>query len=242
MKVLVLGGTRFLGRAVVDAALGRGDDVTLFNRGKTNPGLYPGLETIVGDRAGDLTALSTRSWDAVVDVAAYDPELVARSVAALAGRAARYAFVSAVSVYADHSVSQVEGAPVLELRDGTPEDDLYGARKAAAERIVTEAFGDRALHARAGLIVGPHDGTDRFAYWPRRIARCGAVGRLSGQASAVGRLSGQASSLGPGPRRPCSGRGGSQPRRGAAPAARTRTALAAPIPAGPGVLEARAGL
>src|ERR1700728_1526378 len=175
MRVLVLGGTRFLGRAVVEAALGRGDEVTLFNRGQSNPELYPGLEKIVGDRAGDLTALSSRSWDAVIDVAAYDPDLVSRSVRALADRTRHYAFVSTVSVYADHGVRQVEGAPVLELRDDTAPDDLYGARKAAAERIVTEAFGDRALIGRAGLIVGPNDPTDRFAYWPRRVARSGRV-------------------------------------------------------------------
>ncbi|HEX4063307.1 MAG TPA: NAD-dependent epimerase/dehydratase family protein [Streptosporangiaceae bacterium] len=88
MHILVLGGTRFLGRAVVDAALGRGDEVTLFNRGQSNPELYPGLKKIIGDRAGDLTALSSRSWDAVVDVAAYDPDLVSRSVQALAVRRA----------------------------------------------------------------------------------------------------------------------------------------------------------
>src|SRR5579875_86697 len=175
MHILVLGGTRFLGRAVVDAALGRGDQVTLFNRGQTNPELYPGLEKIVGDRAGDLSALTSRTWDAVVDVAAYDPDLVRRSAQALAGQAGRYAFVSTVSVYADHSVRQVEGAPVLELRDDTAPDNLYGARKAAAEHILTGTFGDRALLARAGLIVGPHDPTDRFAYWPRRVARGGRV-------------------------------------------------------------------
>lgn len=175
MRVLVLGGTRFVGRAVTDAALGRGDDVTLFNRGRTNPGLYPGLETITGDRAGDLSVLARRDWDVVVDVAAYDPAVVANSVAALAGRAGRYVFVSTASVYADHSGRQTEGDPVLALHDGTPGDDLYGARKAASEEIVTAAFGDRALIARAGLIVGPHDPADRFGYWLRRIARGGRV-------------------------------------------------------------------
>ena len=175
MHVLILGGTRFVGRAVVDAALDRGDTVTRFNRGKTNPGLYPQVETIIGDRTGDLSALSARHWDAVVDVAAYDPEVVRRSAQALADAADRYVFVSTASVYADHSVRQVEGAPVIPLRADTPADDLYGARKAAAEQIVTEAFGDRGLIVRAGLIVGPNDPTDRFAYWPRRIARGGRI-------------------------------------------------------------------
>ncbi len=111
----------------------------------------------------------------MVDVAAYDPEVVRHSAQALAGVADRYVFVSTVSVYADHGVRQVEDAPVIPLRADTPEDDLYGARKAAAEAIVTEAFGDRSLIVRAGLIVGPYDPTDRFAYWPRRIARGGRI-------------------------------------------------------------------
>src|SRR5438477_207819 len=142
---------------------------------KTSPGLYPQAETIIGDRTGDLSALAARHWDTVVDVAAYDPVVVRRSTQALAEVAERYVFVSTVSVYADHGVRQVEGAAVIPLTDDTPADELYGARKAAAEAIVTEAFGDRSLIARAGLIVGPHDPTDRFAYWPRRVARGGRI-------------------------------------------------------------------
>ena len=143
--------------------------------GLTNPGLYPGLETVIGDRAGDLAALAGRRWDVVVDVAAYDPDVVRRSVRALAGATERYVFVSTVSVYADHGVRQAEEAAVIELRADLPAADLYGAREAAAERIVAGAFGGRSLIARPGLIVGPHDPTDRFAYWPRRIARGGRV-------------------------------------------------------------------
>lgn len=175
MQVLILGGTRFLGRAIVDAALGRGDTVTLFNRGRTNPGLFPGVATITGDRTGDLKELSGRHWDAVIDVAAYDPDVVRRNLAALAGQAEHYVFVSTISVYADHSVTQFEDSPVLELRDDMPEEFRYGARKVAAEGHVTAVFAGRSLIVRAGLIVGPHDGTDRFAYWPRRIARGGRV-------------------------------------------------------------------
>jgi 2'-hydroxyisoflavone reductase len=171
MHVLILGGTRFLGRAVVDAALSRGDTVTLFNRGRTNPGLYPELETIIGDRTADLSALHGRRWDTVIDVAGYTPDVVRRSAEAVT--ADRYVFVSTVSVYADHSTLQTEESRVLEPRDDLGEADEYGARKAAAERVVTGIFGDRALIVRAGLIVGPHDSTDRFAYWPRRIARGG---------------------------------------------------------------------
>jgi 2'-hydroxyisoflavone reductase len=178
MRLLVLGGTRFLGRALVEAALDRGDEPTLFNRGLTNPGLFPAVETVIGDRTGDLSELSGREWDAVVDVAAYMPADVRRSVEALEGSVGRYTFVSSVSAYADHSVPQIEGAPVLELAPGEEDDDspeTYGARKAAGERIVEEAFGDAALVVRPGLIVGPYDPTGRFTYWPHRVARGGEV-------------------------------------------------------------------
>lgn len=178
MHILVLGGTRFVGRAITEAALGRGDTVTLFNRGTTSPGLYPGIETVTGDRATDLARLDGREWDAVVDVAGYDPEVVRISARAFAKTAGRYVFVSTCSVYADQSsrAGQLEDAPVRELHDGmTDPGELYGARKAAAERIVAEVYGDRALIPRPGLITGPHDPTDRVPYWPRRIARGGRV-------------------------------------------------------------------
>ena len=178
MRILVLGGTRFLGRAITEAALGRGDAVTLFNRGKTDPGLYPGIKTVVGDRATDLARIESREWDAVIDVAGDDPEVVRISAEAFAKTASRYVFVSTVSVYADQSSreGQLEDAPVLEQHDGmTDPGELYGARKAAAERIVANVYGERALIPRPGLITGPHDPTDRVPYWPRRIARGGHV-------------------------------------------------------------------
>jgi 2'-hydroxyisoflavone reductase len=178
VRILILGGTRFLGRAITDAALGRGDAVTLFNRGRTSPGLYPGVEAVRGDRTAGVAAVAATAWDAVIDVAGYDPGVVGLSARALAGTAGRYVFVSTCSVYADQSnrAAQLEEAPVLELHDGlaSPEE-LYGPRKAAAERVVAGVYGDRALIPRPGLIVGPHDPTDRFPYWPRRIARGGTV-------------------------------------------------------------------
>ncbi|GIH12740.1 NAD-dependent epimerase/dehydratase family protein [Rugosimonospora africana] len=175
--ILVLGGTRFLGRAVVDAALRAGDHLTLFNRGITNPDLYPDVETLHGDRNADLSTLAGREWDAVIDVAAYRPESVRATVGALAERVDRYVLVSTLSVYADHNTTdgQHEDAPVIELTGGLDPGSLYGARKAACERIVLDAYGDRAFIPRPGLIVGPHDPTDRFTYWPRRIARGGQV-------------------------------------------------------------------
>jgi 2'-hydroxyisoflavone reductase len=178
MRALVLGGTRFLGRALVESLLAGGHQATLFNRGLTNPDLFPGVEHLEGNRTGDLDALHDREWDAVLDVAAYFPDEVHRSVEALRGRIGRYVFVSSVSVYADRSVPQVEGSAVLELAAGDERDEsaaTYGARKAACEGIVDQAFGDDALVVRPGLIVGPHDPTGRFTYWPHRVARGGDV-------------------------------------------------------------------
>src|SRR5215469_14357224 len=162
MRVLILGGTRFLGRAITDAALGRGDTVTLFNRGVSNPGLYQGVETITGDRTSDLTALGGREWDAAIDVAGYDPRVVRLSAEALAARAGRYAFVSTVSVYADQNTTeaQLEDAPVAQLRPGMGFPESYGPNKALCERVVQEVYGGRALIGRPGLITGPHDPTD----------------------------------------------------------------------------------
>jgi 2'-hydroxyisoflavone reductase len=178
MRALVLGGTRFLGRALVDALLEQGHEPTLFNRGLTQPELFPDVEKLRGDRSADLSALEGREWDAVLDVAAYMPGEVRLAVETLHDNVSRYVFVSSISVYADQSVPPVEGAAVEELAPGqeTDEDpELYGARKAACERIVEEAIGDAALVVRPGLIVGPHDPTGRFTYWPHRVARGGEV-------------------------------------------------------------------
>jgi 2'-hydroxyisoflavone reductase len=178
VRILVLGGTRFAGRAIVEAALGRGDTVTMFNRGITNRGLFPGVETVIGDRAEDLSPLGQREFDAVIDVACYDPAAARVSAGALEGRAGRYVFVSTVSVYADQSTTeaQLEDAPLAELKPDVADPlENYGANKALCEAVIREAFGERALIARPGLISGPHDPTDRFPYWPRRIARGGRV-------------------------------------------------------------------
>jgi 2'-hydroxyisoflavone reductase len=174
----VLGGTRFAGRAIVEAALGRGDTVTLFNRGQSNPGLFPGVATVFGDRSADLSALDGREFDAVIDVACYQPADARRSAETFAGRTGRYVFVSSVSVYADQSTTQaqLEGAAVAQLKpDSADFAENYGANKALCEAAVAKAYGDRALIGRPGLISGPHDPTDRFPYWPRRIARGGRV-------------------------------------------------------------------
>jgi 2'-hydroxyisoflavone reductase len=176
MRLLVLGGTRFLGRALVESALARGHEPTLFNRGQTNPELFPEVEQIRGDRTVDLSQLDGREWDAVLDVATFLPRVARRSVEALEGRVCRYVYVSSISAYADQSTPPVEGAPVAELDEPDTEDpERYGPLKAACERLVEDAFGERALIVRPGLIVGPHDPTDRFTYWPRRVALGGRV-------------------------------------------------------------------
>jgi 2'-hydroxyisoflavone reductase len=170
-RILVLGGTRFLGRAIVDAAVECGHEVTLFNRGITQPGLYPDLDQIMGDRTTDLSGLHGREFDIAIDVAAYHPDVVRMSLEALAGRVGRYVFVSTVSVYADQSTPQAETGEVLDHG----ENPSYGARKAACEELVLRAYRDHALVVRPGMIVGPHDPTDRFAYWPRRLSQAGPV-------------------------------------------------------------------
>jgi 2'-hydroxyisoflavone reductase len=177
VRLLLLGGPRFLGRAVTEAALAAGHEVTFFNRGRTNPGLYPEVERLVGDRAGELAALSGRSWDAVVDTCGYLPETVRASAGALAD-SGTYCFVSSVSVYRDFTKVNDEASPVAELGDLPAEEvtnESYGPLKALCEDAARDVFGARALVVRPGLIVGPHDPTGRFTYWPHRIARGGEV-------------------------------------------------------------------
>ena len=179
MKLLVLGGTRFLGRAVVEAALARGHEVTLFNRGETGPELFPEAERLRGDLAGDLGALAGRSWDAAVDLDPTQlPRHTRRRAETLADGVGHYVFVSTISVYADPSRPLDESSPLLEPvgeEPGAFDPELYGQLKAGSERAVQELLGSRAAIARPGLIAGPHDPTGRFAYWPRRLAEGGEV-------------------------------------------------------------------
>jgi 2'-hydroxyisoflavone reductase len=178
MKILILGGTVFLGRHLVDAALARGHEVTLFNRGQHNPELYPDVEKLRGDRDGDLMALEGRRWDAVIDPSGYVPRIVRASAALLAPNVGHYSFISSVSVYGDtRTPGMDESTPVATMEDPTNESvqEYYGALKALCEQSVEAAMPGRALSIRAGLIVGPHDPSDRFTYWPRRVAQGGDV-------------------------------------------------------------------
>jgi 2'-hydroxyisoflavone reductase len=179
LRILVLGGTKFLGRAVVDDALRRRHEPTLFNRGSTNPGLFPEAEHLRGDRKRDLSLLEGRTWDAVIDTSGYIPADVRASAQQLR-ETGRYVFISSVSVYADFSTGPTEASTTAEL-GSMPVDELapdfsnYGPLKALSEAEVERAFGDRAFIVRPGLIVGPHDPTGRFTYWARRLARGGKV-------------------------------------------------------------------
>src|SRR6266540_4178227 len=178
MKILIIGGTKFLGRYLVDAALAAGHEVTLFNRGKTNPTLFPDIETILGDREHDIEKLSGREWDAVIDVAGYVPRIVHLSAQGLEKTVKRYIFISSISVYPDFKkVGINESDPVGKLEDESIEEvtgETYGPLKALCEKAVQDTFGgERALIIRPGLIVGPNDPTDRFTYWPMRVKRGG---------------------------------------------------------------------
>jgi 2'-hydroxyisoflavone reductase len=181
--LLVLGGTMFLGPEIVEAALARGWKVTLFNRGKTNPQLFPDLEKLHGDRdpaKGDgLKALEGRRWDAVVDTSGYVPRHVQASASLLAPVARQYVFVSTISVYADNSKPGAdETAAVGTLKDPAVEKvdgETYGPLKALCEQAAEKAMPGRTTIVRPGLIVGPNDPSDRFTYWPVRVAKGGEV-------------------------------------------------------------------
>ncbi|WP_137790470.1 NAD-dependent epimerase/dehydratase family protein [Bacillus sp. E(2018)] len=179
MKVLLIGGTRFLGKHVADSFNNNHHEVTLFHRGKTaKKGSIENVLEIVGDRDLDLSLLKNETWDIVVDTCGYFPKQVRKSAEALNKEGTFYIFVSSVSVYEDQSVRNItEDSKTAELADPsiTEIGEHYGALKAACEREVLEVFGENALIVRPGLIVGPHDYTDRFTYWPDRGIRGGEM-------------------------------------------------------------------
>lgn len=178
MKLLILGGTRFLGRHLVEVAIARDHDITLFNRGQSAPTLFPEVEHLQGDRDGQLDALKRRSWDAVIDTSGYVPRVVKATAEILKDRVDHYTFISTVSVYGDFSQSGIqEDTPVQPLNDPLTEDvaQFYGELKAACEQVLDICFPGNVLHIRPGLIVGPYDPTGRFTYWVQRMAEGGEV-------------------------------------------------------------------
>jgi len=182
MKILILGGTVFLGRHLTEAFLSRGHEVTHYNRGLTNTHLFPEVEKLRGDRDCELLPLRGRSWDAVVDTCGYFPRQVAAAARALHPHTPLYVFVSSVNQYADLSISDVDeshpGATAdfqAEQIDPPLTPETYGLLKAACEIAVRQAYGDGALVVRPGCLVGPYDQAHRFSYWVRRSAAGGPM-------------------------------------------------------------------
>jgi len=176
LKILILGGTRFIGLHMTALALARGHTLTFFNRGKTRTDRYPEIERIKGDRNGGLDGLKNREWDVVIDNSGYVPRHVRDSAVLLAPRVKQYLFVSSISVYPNFSEPRDENSAVGKLADETVEKvdgDTYGPLKALCEQEVAKALPGRTTVIRPGLIVGPDDNTDRFTYWPARAARGG---------------------------------------------------------------------
>jgi 2'-hydroxyisoflavone reductase len=179
MRILILGGTRFVGRHLTEAALAAGHRVTLFNRGETNPDLFPEAEHLRGDRGRDLSALQGRRWNVAIDVNGYLPKEVRASARLLAGAVESYVYVSTISVYADFKTPGLrEDSPLEEPRPGDETADEipphgYGRLKALCERFVEEALPGRALLVRPCVVVGPWDPTGRFPYWVERSFRGG---------------------------------------------------------------------
>lgn len=191
MNILILGGTVFLGRQLALTALGRGHSVTLFNRGR-HPDVFPQVETLRGDRRSDLSALRGRRWDAVIDTSGYVPSLVRASAELLKDSVDRYVFISSLSVYSDSeearvdestSVNRITDEQLKEAEELIPTGPViavnygpaYGGLKALCEMEAERVMQGRAVNVRVGLIVGPHDYSDRFTYWPARVARGGEV-------------------------------------------------------------------
>ena len=180
LNILILGGTGFTGPHQIRYAVARGHKVAMFNRGKTNPNLFPtGVEHLQGDRNGQLDSLKNRKWDAVIDNPTTLPRWVRDAAAILKDNTGQYVFISTLSVYKDNSkIGMDETEPTIVLEDPTVEQvtgETYGGLKALAEKESLKAYGDRTTIVRPGLIVGPGDQTDRFTYWPVRIARGGEV-------------------------------------------------------------------
>ncbi len=189
MRLLILGGTRFLGRHVVDAALARGDEVTIFTRGAGGNPWGGAVTALTGNRdpavAPGLAALAQGEWDAVIDTSGYVPRIVRASAELLADRVGRYLFVSSISVYADASRPGVDEAGEVGTLDDPATEDVgrhYGPLKVACERAVESVFGTRALIVRPGLIVGPYDPTDRFGYWAARFVQPSLLGARAPEA------------------------------------------------------------
>lgn len=181
MHLLVLGGTVFLGRHIVQEALAQGHEVTIFNRGQHFPDLFAddGVTKLRGDRRGDISALEGGRWDAVIDTSGHFPRDVRATARRLADSVEHYTFISTINVYPDYTVRGIDESTPLATTDNPDADEItfenYGALKALCEEALEEEMPGRNCSVRAGLIVGRYDFSDRFTYWPRRVAQGGRV-------------------------------------------------------------------
>ncbi|MFM9873838.1 MAG: NAD-dependent epimerase/dehydratase family protein [Fimbriimonadaceae bacterium] len=181
MRVLMMGGTQFVGRFFTEELLNKGHEVTHFNRGKTNPGLFEGVETIVGDRNESLDAIAAREWDVVVDVNSYYLHQTERLNAALKDSVQHFVYVSTISVYDQGDTQRLpEDGPLKPMPEGVAADaeltnETYGPYKVLCEEAVLARWGDKATILRPGVIIGPNDHTDRFAFWPLRVSEGGEM-------------------------------------------------------------------
>ena len=192
MKLLILGGTIFLGRHLVEAALARGHEVTMFNRGRHNPELFPEVEKLRGDRIVNLDALRGRRWDAAIDTCGYLPKVVRASAELLAGAVEHYTFISSISAYAEmprggfdesaavrtitpQQLSEAEAVDFGDRPNAMSYGEAYGPLKALCEEAAETAMPGRTLNIRAGLIIGAEDYSDRFPYWVARVAQGGEM-------------------------------------------------------------------
>lgn len=181
LKILVMGGTAFIGPAFTEMALARGHEITFFNRGRTNPHLFPGVEKIEGDRTvpEDVEQLRGRNWDVVLDNSCYVPRVIDLVTDIVKDSVEQYVVISTVSVYAGYEdQGMTEDAPLATLEDPSTEEvtgETYGGLKVLCEQAARRALPDRTTVIRPGLIVGPLDRSDRFTYWPVRVSRGGEV-------------------------------------------------------------------
>ncbi len=179
LKVLILGGTGFIGPHFVDALTAAGHKITLFNRGKRDPEVKPGIEQLLGDRNGKIETLKDRDWDVVIDNSGYTPSQVKATAELLKDHVAKYIFISSISVYADFAKAGVdEDYKLAELKDPTTEvvnGETYGGLKALCEKVVETTYGKRGTIIRPTYIAGPGDHTDRFTYWPFRVSKGGEM-------------------------------------------------------------------
>src|SRR5260370_462872 len=204
MRILIVGGTAFVGRHITHAALDAGHDVTLFNRGHTGPALFPQAQQLTGERDADLSVLAASlangTWDATIDVCAYFPRQVRSLAAALGGRGGRYVFISSVSAYSPAVPANYdETAPLAEVEDPEASEvtnENYGGLKVACEQVSTKLFGPDTTIIRPTYVIGPYDRTYRFTWWVDRLGRCGRRSRTSqpksGRAAAAVPASGSA--------------------------------------------------